>query len=1118
MIRATLRGAALAAALALVPALASAQPNITGITPSIGPSNTGATITVSGTGFGALDDRVYFPGTSNWVNPTAAGSGWVTARVPRTWSGNVQVQSHGTGALSNGYNHEITFTYTGRKWPAATFSWALNDQGAPGCVLADVQGQLILGFDTWACASGVSHSYSGTTATTGANHSDGLNIQWWSNSGWSDPSIIAVTTTRYNAATGDILEFDITYNSQNFTWSTTSDNTTMHVQNIGVHEEGHGIGLGDMYGAADFDKTMYGYSSEGQVTHCTLEPYDVLGAEWIYPHGLRANLTDGTPAGWYGPIVPRMANDASGASAPLPAILTGNAICYLNEAMANSGSDCAAPWSNNTIFVDDGQVWDTWWVGIWGAGETSGDWRNLDQYIRGGRHALRVDYDTNHDVVESNESDNTYEQQFVWSPMTLAHRTPETRAMPPQRGDFAALNCDGFKFTGSWWGCFAILPSQANDDYDIQLFHDYVNSTTGFSTALKSSMSGSGITDFVLWNGNVVGTGFAGYAGVSLWNAGSGYSYDISASRQVATLHPPNDYGTSLSYPDSILGGQAALVYEVHLDSTNRSYHFLLDNTSGSADLNIALYSASGDYFAKGDYVVASQGVAAGGDESFDYQPSVAGFYGLVVWKRGSADGPLENHYTLTIGPTRGDLDAQEVKGGWDWPVVPRSDNTATADNAHITPTLPGNDNPTYLNWSIWLTSPNPLPTWEGRLYIDDLEYWYFSYGGQGSFWLAALNLGQYVRGGRHTLTSMADYGGTVAESDETNNTWSGQWVWSPLALSKNTPVVRSVPPLTGPFALPNADGMQYAHPATYAWVVAEAPTHAGDDYDLGVYSDYSGSTAGYSTVLAGSGWTSNSTDFVVGHYQGTPTTVYPAVTRWSTAGGGNSFAIDQSDDVGRFGNSGPTGEILFKSQTMAANRLADVYEGYFVVGLTYHILLLRNSGSSDLLFEVFDRTPGGMYGRSWYMGISTPISASRDTLAFTPDSTGWYPIVVFRPNGTDLTPVNYDLGWNTRSTVDVPREAPPTALAFSGALPNPVTDRARLEFALPQAGPVRLALYDLGGRRVRLLADGVYGAGRHGVTWDGTNEIGTRLGAGLYWARFEACGRVMTRRVTLLR
>ena len=99
-----------------------------------------------------------------------------------------------------------------------------------------------------------------------------------------------------------------------------------------------------------------------------------------------------------------------------------------------------------------------------------------------------------------------------------------------------------------------------------------------------------------------------------------------------------------------------------------------------------------------------------------------------------------------------------------------------------------------------------------------------------------------------------------------------------------------------------------------------------------------------------------------------------------------------------------------------------------------------------------------------------------------------------------------------------MPGPPAPAELAFAGASPNPVRDRTQFAFSLREAGPVRLVLYDLGGRQVRTIVDGVMGPGGHREAWDGRGDDGRPVGSGLYWARLEAGGRSFTRRVSVLK
>ena len=86
-------------------------------------------------------------------------------------------------------------------------------------------------------------------------------------------------------------------------------------------------------------------------------------------------------------------------------------------------------------------------------------------------------------------------------------------------------------------------------------------------------------------------------------------------------------------------------------------------------------------------------------------------------------------------------------------------------------------------------------------------------------------------------------------------------------------------------------------------------------------------------------------------------------------------------------------------------------------------------------------------------------------------------------------------------------------AVALESVAPNPSSTAARVAFAVPEAGPVRVSVVDVRGREVTVLVDGPVGAGRHEATLDAGG-----LAAGVYVVRLEAGGEVVTRQVAVVR
>jgi hypothetical protein len=67
---------------------------------------------------------------------------------------------------------------------------------------------------------------------------------------------------------------------------------------------------------------------------------------------------------------------------------------------------------------------------------------------------------------------------------------------------------------------------------------------------------------------------------------------------------------------------------------------------------------------------------------------------------------------------------------------------------------------------------------------------------------------------------------------------------------------------------------------------------------------------------------------------------------------------------------------------------------------------------------------------------------------------------------------------------------------------PNPFGVRTQLGFETPRPVSARLEVYDVAGRLVRILLDGPVGAGRHVATWDGRDDDGHSVAAGVYLVR----------------
>ena len=177
--------------------------------------------------------------------------------------------------------------------------------------------------------------------------------------------------------------------------------------------------------------------------------------------------------------------------------------------------------------------------------------------------------------------------------------------------------------------------------------------------------------------------------------------------------------------------------------------------------------------------------------------------------------------------------------------------------------------------------------------------------------------------------------------------------------------------------------------------------------------------------------------------------------------------------------------------------------------GLTYGPILLRNglslsagaSISRVLTQYVPGNAPAGLYSYNGYVGIYPDVIYSQDSFPF-------------EKLGTDAGSSAFTgweiFGWDDELTDNL---AVPEKYSLSQNYPNPFNPVTTIEFSLPQAGKITLAVYNIHGRLVETIAEGEFTPGYFSLTWDAS-----ALSSGVYFYRLNAPGFTSVRKCLLIK
>ena len=742
----------------------------------------------------------------------------------------------------------------------------------------------------------------------------------------------------------------------------------------------------------------------------------------IAPSNLRPYLY----TGWTAPVVPRDSTGCTTTDCLVTATLPGwTGSTYLNSMCINDGPNNVTVTFQNRYLLDDVTDFEISFAGL-NAGSRGVHNNSNTGIIKGGRHTLGLFVDSNASYVENNETDNTYYQQFIWSPRVLTDGSPSTTTPPPDRNStgYFWYNCDGYEFSvtpnGSqyYWGIVGILPFTSSSNYDVRLHNDYTGSTAGYGANVISSNTGAdGEVEIIGINRN--------QSGVQTWWAGVIQGTDTPAAGNYAAHLDLS--GSAIPMPSTGTNGNipsngAATVEEIYVGAEDLGLTFTFTVTPSGGDIGIALIDQAAQYFRLADAIPGTQVNANGSNvaETFNWIPSTSGYYGLLIYKPNSGYVSNSINYTINITLTPSNL-RPFTSAGWSAPAVPRDTTGCTFSSCTLTATLPGWSGTTYVNSTSTNDGPNPVTiSFQNRYLLDDVtleDVTYSSLPVGVTAFDTNNSLTGSLKGGRHTLGFFVDANNSYIESNETDNTNYAQYVWSPMLLADNVPFSTTAPPdrdSTGYFWY-NCDGYEFSVVPSgglhYWGAVGMLPSASTSNYDVRLHSDYTGSSAGFGNSVTSSSSGSLGVVEIIGINRNTnPTpTWWAGVIQDSNTPYISNYTVHKNVS-GAFvpaPSTGTTGNII-------ANGVVAVEEIYFDstdLGTSWTFTVTPTGGDiaialinySAQYFQLADAIPG-----TW---VNAGGANQAETFTYIPTVAGYYGLLIFKPNYSQLAnSINYIL------------------------------------------------------------------------------------------------------------
>lgn len=179
----------------------------------------------------------------------------------------------------------------------------------------------------------------------------------------------------------------------------------------------------------------------------------------------------------------------------------------------------------------------------------------------------------------------------------------------------------------------------------------------------------------------------------------------------------------------------------------------------------------------------------------------------------------------------------------------------------------------------------------------------------------------------------------------------------------------------------------------------------------------------------------------------------------------------------------------------------------------TYNLFVGTSPGASDLVSAAADPSTGSRYAS----GPGNVGMALRRTVSLEAPGPYYWGV-----QAVDRDERGGQFGFSSGDPVSIalepPDSAPTLRTGIGATYPNPFNPRVVIEYSVDRLQHIELAVFDLSGRRVRVLYSGPREAAEYRAIWDGSDQNGGVVASGTYFVRLAADERLQARKVMLVR